>query len=93
MKYLCHVNTIMIFVEITFLKEVELSHIKHGYEYFLPLSPKVCEDLSNEICEDLSNGMTDPETLQVFKAKIKNWVPVDYPCKLCKIYMLQVGFI
>ena len=33
------------------------------------------------------------EPLEAFKTKIKTWVPENFPCKLCKTYILQVGFI
>ena len=28
-----------------------------------------------------------------FKAKIRSWVPENYHCRLCKIYIQHVGFI
>ena len=28
-----------------------------------------------------------------FKWNVKNWVPQDWPCRLCKIYIHDVGFI
>ena len=31
--------------------------------------------------------------LDSFKLKIKKWVPFEYTCRLCKIYMQQVGFL
>ena len=49
------------------------------------LTPKIWEILPNEI--------KDSDTLQIFKAKIKKWVPVEFPCRLCKVYLPQVGFI
>ena len=33
------------------------------------------------------------ESLEDFKPKIKTWVPKNCPCKLCKTYIYQVGFI
>ena len=33
------------------------------------------------------------ESLEDFKPKIKIWVPKNCPCKLCKTYIHQVGFI
>ena len=32
-------------------------------------------------------------TLADFKAKIKTWVPENCPCRLCKTYIHQMGFI
>ena len=33
------------------------------------------------------------ETLEEFKVKIKNWVPENCPCRLCKKYIQHVGFV
>ena len=33
------------------------------------------------------------ESLEDFKAKIKTWVPENCPCRLCKTYIHQVGFL
>ena len=32
-------------------------------------------------------------TRDEFKWNVKNWVPQDWPCRLCKIYIHDVGFI
>ena len=32
-------------------------------------------------------------TLEEFKEKIKTWVPENCPCRLCKVYIQQIGFI
>ena len=41
----------------------------------------------------LPNEYKTIESLQDFKAKIKTWVPGNCPCRLCKTYIHQVGFI
>ena len=33
------------------------------------------------------------KSLTIFKKKTKNWTPKSYPCRLCRIYIGQVGFI
>ena len=33
------------------------------------------------------------KTLNEFKTKIKFWIPDHCPCRLCKTYMAQLGFI
>ena len=33
------------------------------------------------------------ESLAYLKAKIKTWVPENCPCRLCKTYIHQIGFI
>ena len=37
--------------------------------------------------------MKDLKTLSTFKNQIKNWIPKDCPCCLCKVYVAQVGFL
>ena len=59
--------------------------VRYVTESISSLAPKIWEILPNEI--------KDSDTLQIFKAKIKKWVPVECPCRLCKIYLSQVGFI
>ena len=51
------------------------------------------ESIYSKIWAILPNEIKDSDTLQIFKAKIKKWVPVECPCRLCKIYLPQVGFI
>ena len=33
------------------------------------------------------------ESLQDFKKKIKFWTPLNCPCKLCKAYIANVGYV
>ena len=37
--------------------------------------------------------LTQLESLEVFKLKIKKWIPFECPCRLCRTYMQQVGFV
>ena len=32
-------------------------------------------------------------SLEVFKLKIKKWIPFECPCRLCRTYIQQVGFL
>ena len=41
----------------------------------------------------VSNEYKTIELLADFKAKIKTWVSENCPCKLCKTYIHQIGFI
>ena len=59
--------------------------MRYGTESISTLAPKIWEILPNEI--------KDLDTIQIFKAKIKKWVPVECHCRICKIYMPQVAFI
>ena len=68
-----------------FLERRRVKSVGYGTESISSLAPKIWEILPNEI--------KDSDTLQIFKTKIKMWAPVEYPCRQCKIYLSQVGFI
>ena len=68
-----------------FLERRRVKSVRYGTESISSLAPKIWEILPSEI--------KDSDTLQIFKAKMKKWVPAECPCRLCKIYMPQVGFI
>ena len=68
-----------------FLERRRVKSVRYGTESISSLAPKIWEILPNEI--------KDLDTLQIFKAKIKKWVPAECPSRLCKIYLPQVGFI
>ena len=68
-----------------FLNSRRVNLLRYGMESVSFLAPKIWDILSKEI--------KNSETLNAFKLKIKNWVPQECPCALCKIYVSQVGFI
>ena len=68
-----------------FLERRRAKLVRYGIESLSFLAPKIWKILPSEI--------KDSDTLQIFKAKIKKWVPAECPCRLCKIYLPQVGFI
>ena len=35
----------------------------------------------------------ESETLDIFKNKIKQWIPLQCPCRLCLTYLPQIGFL
>ena len=37
--------------------------------------------------------MKDLKALRTFKNQIKKWLPKDCPCRLCQVYVAQVGFL
>ena len=65
-----------------FLVRRRVKSVRYGTESISSLAPKIWKSLPNEI--------KDSGTLQIFKAKTKKWVPVECPCRLCKICLLQV---
>ena len=68
-----------------FLSRRRVNSVRYGTKSVSFLGPKIWDILPNEI--------KNSETLHQFKAKIKSWIPIDCPCRLCKIYVAQVGFI
>ena len=57
----------------------------YGIDSISHLAPKIWEQVPNDIklCGNLN----------LFKNKIKSWVPDKCPCRICKTYISGVGFI
>ena len=49
--------------------------------------------LGPRIWELLPNNLKISESVEAFKSKIKSWIPENYPCRICKPYIYQMGFI
>ena len=59
--------------------------VRYGTDLLSYLGPKVWDLIPNEKKES--------KTLNTFKSNIKKWVPLNRFCRLCKIYIPDVGFI
>ena len=59
--------------------------VYYGRESFVSVAPKIWELVPDSIGE--------LKTLSTFKNKIKAWTTDKCPCRLCKNYIGQVGFI
>ena len=59
--------------------------VYHGSESISFLCPKIW----NMLPDKLKNA----SSLEVFKASIKSWKPENCPCRLCRLYVQNVGFI
>ena len=59
--------------------------VNYGSETIRTFGPKVWQMIR-------SNFKGSP-SLSVFKNKIKNWIPHNCPCRLCKWYVPQVGYL
>ena len=65
---------------------VRLVHsVYHGTESLLFLGPKIWE----LVPEDVNHS----ESREIFKKKIKQWVPSRCLCRLCRIYLQNIGFV
>ena len=49
--------------------------------------------LSSKIWDLVPNEIKESESLNAFKFKIKRWIPEECPCRMCKIYLRQVGLL
>ena len=59
--------------------------VNNGIESISYLAPKIWEQVPDEI--------KNSSSLKIFKGKIKTWVPNSCPCRLCKTYIPNVGFL
>ena len=59
----------------------KVNSVYNGTESVSFLGPIVWDLVPNEL-KDMEN-----------RAAIKNWSPEKYPCRLCKVYISNVGFI
>ena len=59
----------------------------------MPIVIYLVHILGPKIWNLVPNNIKDSETLNIFKSKIKMWVPEKCPCRLCKTYIPGVGFI
>ena len=49
--------------------------------------------LGAKIWELIPENIKSSESVDIFKSKIKKWIPEICPCRLCKDYVKQVGFV
>ena len=59
--------------------------VLYGTETLSYLGPK--------IWNLIPSGIRDCATEPIFRQKIKKWKPDRCPCRLCKVYILNLGFI
>ena len=59
--------------------------VYNGTESLSFLGPKIWELVPEDAKQSVS--------LEVFKNKIKKWVPSRCPCRLCRVYLQNIGFI
>ena len=59
--------------------------VNQGLETLRTLGPKLWDIIPVNIRNSIS--------VSVFKTKIKTWVPRSCPCRLCKVYVPELGFL
>ena len=63
----------------------KVNSVYNGTESVSFLGPIIWDLVPNEL-KDIGN-------LAAFKKAIKKWSPEKFPCRLCKVYINNVGFI
>ena len=58
---------------------------KYGTETTSSIGPK----LWNKVPTEIKNS----KSLEEFKVRIKSWVPKNYPCKICKLFIKHIGYL
>ena len=61
----------------------KVNSVYHGTESLSFLGPKILKLVPEDIKQS--------ESLHIFKSKIKNWIPLRCPCRLCGVYLLNIG--
>ena len=67
------------------LERRRVSTVRYGTESLSFLGAKIWDIVPDYI--------KSSETMSAFKTKIKKWIPIEYPCRVCKIYLPGIGFI
>ena len=60
-----------------------------------PCTEKYCVEtayyIGPKLWDKVLTEIKNSKSLEEFKARIKSWVPKNYPCKMCKLYIKYVG--
>ena len=67
------------------LNSNNIKSVNNGTETISYLAPKIWEQVPDEI--------KNSSSLNIFKRKIKTWIPNSCPCPICKTYIPDLGFI
>ena len=49
--------------------------------------------LAQKIWDQVPEEIKDGKSLNIFKQKIKAWIPLKCPCTLCKLYIPNLGYV
>ena len=63
----------------------KIKTVRYGTETITYLGPKIWSIIPDEIRESAS--------LETFRQKIKSWKPNSCPCRICKKYIANAGFV
>ena len=54
---------------------------------------KTASFIGPKIWDTLPNSCKEVISLKNLKENLKNWIPENCPCRLCKTYVQRVGFL
>ena len=54
---------------------------------------KTISFIDPKIWELLPSNFKDSQNLNIFKSNIKSWKPENCSCRLCRLYIADIGFI
>ena len=67
------------------LKSRKINSIRYGIE-----TPSFVGGA--RVWNSLPSDLKQCKSLELFKSKIKNWIPENCPCKLCTTYLQRIGY-
>ena len=67
------------------LNSTNIKTVYYGTETISHLAPKIWEQVPEDI--------KDSSSLDIFTRKIKSWIPNSCPCKICKLYIPDIGYV
>ena len=83
-----------------FVTAREASYNFRAISDFLPYDPRTVhlgtESLSflgPKVWDLVPSHIKESSNLVLFRTRIKNWLPDNCPCRLCKVYISQLGFL
>ena len=85
--------------EILKLKDQPQYNLRYNSLFSSPLVKSVCKGteslsfLGPKIWDILPDTYKDLPDLDSFKVALKKWRPVNCPCRICKVYIANVGFV
>ena len=69
------------------------SHLQRSNTHTIHYGVESISTLGAKIWNLIPDDIKESKTLNIFKRKIKKWTPEQCPCRLCKKYINQIGFI
>ena len=76
-----------------FVPKISLHNLRIIFVHSVYHSAELLSVLGPQIWDLVSLELKQLESLEVFKLKIKKWIPFECPCRLCRTYIQQVGFV